>query len=1002
MVNDLRNREDSAASAATPDPAQGYYDREFASITNPANYQQTGTKGEASNSLPSKNEAADSTTLNGAENLFNSEDNRGSNSGGKNGFINKDRLLAFFSNNKKKSIGGAIASLLVGGGLFGATILSGPFQFIHLAQTLQRFHLTNNEEFSNDRTSKVLLYALLGNTARGRLGVTSNKAADIFEKKLVDSTGMRPVYSELTGRFVGYEIVDDNKATRTLDGASDRDTKTLERIAGKGADFKLAGELTGQQKIKGINGKEINAKNRILDLRGVSINDRRLMNNVIGRQTNTNKIASIVGSRLLSKRGGVDFHPLKNVTRNANDNLADYRQQRKDARNEQARTGRAPPPLAVEAGGNDANGDGTIDINAADQDAATKTNEKIVEIKGADSKGLTSIKAGLNVAKGPAIVVGVLCAVKGISASVDEYKFQNMQTMMRFGASFLTVGSQVMRGEDLNMDELGALHEDLQDKETGLGWDSAQSIQAEQGAPLSGPDISPDAKPSKPGDEPIVLQAVNSVPGLSPVCGVVNSVGGLPVIKQISDGISAVTDAAANTVLKQFGYTVKSLTDGAIALIAGQAVDLAATGPDLGNLANYGVRLAANDQAIANGGRALTTTEVAVLDNNQLAEPTKNIASRYFDPYVATSLSAKLIDKVPSSFAQWGTTFSKFPMSISSLPDLAVLRLNQKANAATAYDYGFPEYGYSQAERNDPKFEDPYENALIVESKLSALNEKYGECFATTVTADGTIVTGQSVSYDFLFKNPKCADGSEDLLRYRFYLADTVTAKSLACFEANDGPACDELGFNGGSATGPTPPPTTGPTSTQVVGDIGNSSDSVPCAPNTNELGIVTSQYSGAAKKEPGLLKIMLCQVSSITGTGDDASGNRISGGVVVNSRVSGAFQALGEKAKRENVNLDGDSSFRLRDSCGGSGDGRLCATPNGSMHQLGVAIDFSGPTARNTEARTCATRVRNPGNQTWDWLNKNAAAFGFKQYTVEAWHWDALQASNRCGGDGS
>ncbi len=38
------------------------------------------------------------------------------------------------------------------------------------------------------------------------------------------------------------------------------------------------------------------------------------------------------------------------------------------------------------------------------------------------------------------------------------------------------------------------------------------------------------------------------------------------------------------------------------------------------------------------------------------------------------------------------------------------------------------------------------------------------------------------------------------------------------------------------------------------------------------------------------------------------------------------------------------------------------------------------------------------PGNANWQWMHDNADTFGFKQYSAEAWHWDALTAASRCG----
>lgn len=184
----------------------------------------------------------------------------------------------------------------------------------------------------------------------------------------------------------------------------------------------------------------------------------------------------------------------------------------------------------------------------------------------------------------------------------------------------------------------------------------------------------------------------------------------------------------------------------------------------------------------------------------------------------------------------------------------------------------------------------------------------------------------------------------------------------------------------------------------EIVGDIGQSSDSVACAADTKDLGIVTSRYNGQYKTSSGPLLIRLCQVSSIPGSGDNVSGATIGGGAVVNSRVAGAWQALGKKAKASGLSLSSTSSFRLEDSCGGEGDGTACAKPGTSLHQMGIAIDFAGMGTKGSSTTSCSGRARELGNPTWQWLYKNAESFGFKQYTYESWHWDSLKAANRCG----
>jgi lysophospholipase L1-like esterase len=57
-------------------------------------------------------------------------------------------------------------------------------------------------------------------------------------------------------------------------------------------------------------------------------------------------------------------------------------------------------------------------------------------------------------------------------------------------------------------------------------------------------------------------------------------------------------------------------------------------------------------------------------------------------------------------------------------------------------------------------------------------------------------------------------------------------------------------------------------------------------------------------------------------------------------------------------------------------------AKPGSSMHETGQAIDFGDMCFSTGGSRAC------PGNRRWEWLKANAARFGFKPLSSEAWHW--------------
>lgn len=216
---------------------------------------------------------------------------------------------------------------------------------------------------------------------------------------------------------------------------------------------------------------------------------------------------------------------------------------------------------------------------------------------------------------------------------------------------------------------------------------------------------------------------------------------------------------------------------------------------------------------------------------------------------------------------------------------------------------------------------------------------------------------------------------------------ESVIAKVSTCIFDTE----DSCSFGAQSAT----PTTSTPSSSGIVGDIGQRSDGVPCAEGSNEIGDVESRYTASLKKDSPLI-IKLCQVPVIGGRGNNTSGQNIEGGIVVNSRVSGAWVALGNAAKQADIELTG-SSFRLADSCGGTGSGTACAKPGTSMHQLGIAVDFSNMGSKGGRTDSCAGRKGAAGDKRWEWLFNNAEKFGIKQYSYEPWHWDLGNFPNRC-----
>jgi hypothetical protein len=274
------------------------------------------------------------------------------------------------------------------------------------------------------------------------------------------------------------------------------------------------------------------------------------------------------------------------------------------------------------------------------------------------------------------------------------------------------------------------------------------------------------------------------------------------------------------------------------------------------------------------------------------------------------------------------------------------------------------------------------------------MNTEYGTaCFDMTVSKSGDLTYGPSK--DFTKIPDKCKDkNNTELTHYRFYLADIITGHGLACYEGVE-ESCKQL--NGSNPAAPAP--AGGAAGSTIVGDPYTDTTSVACDPRTREVGIADGYVDSK------LFKVRLCSLSNLTSTGDaDNPGGSFStpgadGHAIVNSRVSGAWFTLVSDAASAGAHLSATSSFRSmpqqQSLWAQNPDPQSVAPPGTSSHQAGVAIDFANMDVKG--GPDCATRARSsdPG---WQWLFTNAEKYGFKQYSAEAWHWDALPAANRCG----
>src|SRR5206468_5190491 len=107
------------------------------------------------------------------------------------------------SRRRKSTVTIRVTTVTVTGLIAGFSFFSGPLEFVHIAQLMEKFHFSKQEDAENNRLEKIVRYIHdPARPERTRMGLVGNAVADKLEKKIHDATGLRPDYEN--GSFKGY------------------------------------------------------------------------------------------------------------------------------------------------------------------------------------------------------------------------------------------------------------------------------------------------------------------------------------------------------------------------------------------------------------------------------------------------------------------------------------------------------------------------------------------------------------------------------------------------------------------------------------------------------------------------------------------------------------------------------------------------------------------------------------------------------------------------------
>jgi hypothetical protein len=788
-------------------------------------FNASGDKGTGKNSSA----AADPTTLFNAEASPKATSLDGTNVGNLAGrAIN---LLWGNSKRRRNTITGSIIGLLVGGGIFGMTIVSGPLEFIHIAQLLEKFHFSKQEDAENNRLEKIVRYLKdPEKPERTRMGLVGNALADKLEAKMHDATGLSSDYEN--GSFKGYVADPEHE---NFKGKSPDEMKAI-MAEELGVDASSIDIVTKNGvKVPRFN-PDTGGLNSIKNYRNQVGTARALFT-----EAGFNNVSAHVSARVLKTRAGWTFHPIKKLDSAYQEKLFAGGKAALDKLKEQFNTQEeefvagdtAAPPVPGESGTEtDGNGNPVSDPSRAAAADAGST------VESDPSEG--TIKAKL--AGGGAALVGVLCVMNGINDKVGDLRKAKVELpMMRLAGQFISIGSQAQSGQDIDMTQLG-LYKQFLDGTNSQGqsttWNGARSIEYELGQPQNGPDLPKGAQVFNAGKPFAFIDNLN--PALSTACGILGSPIGF---------FGGLVLAPITTLFQQF-IIGPDLLDPLVADTAGWLSGapiniMKGAGAVDGNYINYGARLAANQQFASAGGVQLSPgQEVALKDTTNAVDnaafQSKSIAYRIFNPSDDQTLVSKVVDSYGNrstmqGFASLVTGFSNiFTSTIKSV--VSLFSGVAHTSAAQPYDYhGLKAVGFTADDLGNQAYDNPFKNACAVTGGQGCQNatgilgdpnspnqtyiDRVQKCFGDTITPNGgnwdlSFTSNQPVDMESDdYKGANCGDSDPNWTRVRFWIIDTQTIEAYDCYSSDTSTAdqsCQDVGDSSNSSSGTSTTPTTG------------------------------------------------------------------------------------------------------------------------------------------------------------------------------------------------
>jgi hypothetical protein len=689
-----------------------------------------------------------------------------------------------FGITRRRAASGGIAGTIVAVIMGGMGIVQGPFEVVHLGEILKK-PFTSQDNDSSARLGNLLRFARSGEFGETRV--------TYFGSRSVAKT------NERLKKMFGYEILEKNRLGQPITVKLDA-SKLYPGASTEEAAFRFFNDSGLPPQNIGIDAKSKTVGGNIIvqsETRGQPIPDGVMINlekHIIGRSYDGKKMGkalTAIKSRPVLKFNGnySNLHPwqkLKIRTMKAAIKFDDARRAKRAERTSKA------------------------------QARVAKWKEKIKPSPGA-AKGIGMASIGS---------LG-LCVIKDIAHDEPFLAYENVRMPARNEVlNSISESDQIKDHSDFHITQPGAEVKTYTDKDGNSIWKAKALNALAYNNAGSGEDLDQDYKSAFSSTDPMadVENAINQAGGAA-ICGPVGqialgAIGIVAVVAAAPTGGASVAAYATFIVAESVavGVTASAIVGLVPQLINDTPVLKDVSGVFKGNIMAFASEDLANDFYRKSGGAELSNQATTEIDRQETIADQKDFESksflaRTFDVNDYRSLTSRVVDNTDLDSSHMATAITNNLLSLGSLPSKLLGVFTSKAGAADsngAYRFGFPKYGFSKQDLNNPLMENPYDNAEKAAQLLTThpdFIDRAESCFGVVISQgdhgwqvdvknnpegdpelDVIPSTAKYISAD-------CAQKSNDWLRIRLFIFDSRTMEAYACYD-DDNEACVAAGID--------------------------------------------------------------------------------------------------------------------------------------------------------------------------------------------------------------